>query len=96
MKKMLAKSLISVALSTSVISAPAFSASTKNMTLMLDWFVNPNHGPVVIAKEKGLFKDQGLDINIQEPADPSVPAKLVAAGKVDLAVSYQTSLSYSG
>ena len=93
MKQMLAKSLISLALSTSVFSAPAFSASTKNMTLMLDWFVNPNHGPVVIAKEKGLFKDQGLAINIQEPADPSVPAKLVAAGKVDLAVSYQTSLT---
>lgn len=93
MKKILAKSLISLALSTSVFSAPAFSAPTKNMTLMLDWFVNPNHGPIVIAKENGLFNDQGLNITIQEPADPSMPAKLVAAGKVDLAVSYQTSLT---
>ncbi len=67
--------------------------NAKDMTLMLDWFVNPNHGPIVIAQENGLFEDQGLTINIQEPADPSVPAKLVAAGRVDMAVSYQPTLT---
>ena len=36
---------------------------------------------------------QGLKVNIQEPADPSTPAKLVAAGKVDMAISYQPSLT---
>ncbi|WP_229359804.1 ABC transporter substrate-binding protein [Ferrimonas aestuarii] len=68
-------------------------AENRSLTLMLDWFVNPNHGPVVIAQQKGYFAEQGLDVTIQEPADPSTPAKLVAAGKVDLAVSYQTSLT---
>nr|WP_246616526.1 ABC transporter substrate-binding protein [Thaumasiovibrio subtropicus] len=71
----------------------AGQANAKEMTLMLDWFVNPNHGPIVIAQQHGLFEDQGLTINIQEPADPSVPAKLVAAGRVDMAVSYQPSLT---
>mgnify|MGYP001952513365 CR=1 FL=1 len=60
---------------------------------MLDWFVNPNHGPIVIAQERGYFKQQGLKVNIQEPADPSTPPKLVAAGKVDMAISYQPSLT---
>ncbi|MGR5166759.1 ABC transporter substrate-binding protein [Vibrio astriarenae] len=69
------------------------AAAEKKMTLMLDWFVNPNHGPIVIAHERGYFKEQGLEIAIQEPADPSTPAKLVAAGRVDLAVSYQPSLT---
>nr|WP_308304381.1 ABC transporter substrate-binding protein [Shewanella sp. GutDb-MelDb] len=69
------------------------SAEDKAMTLMLDWFVNPNHGPVVIAQQKGYFKEEGLNITIQEPADPSMPAKLVAANNVDLAISYQTSLT---
>ncbi|PKF61006.1 ABC transporter ATP-binding protein [Psychromonas sp. psych-6C06] len=68
-------------------------AQDKTMTLMLDWFVNPNHGPVIIAQQKGYFKDEGLTIKIQEPADPSMPAKLVAANNVDLAISYQTSLT---
>ncbi|MGF1787684.1 ABC transporter substrate-binding protein [Photobacterium swingsii] len=80
---------------TTIASTAALAADTakKEMTLMLDWFVNPNHGPIVIAQERGLFSDQGLTIKIQEPADPSVPAKLVAAGKIDMAISYQTSLT---
>ncbi|GAM60376.1 hydroxymethylpyrimidine ABC transporter [Vibrio ishigakensis] len=36
---------------------------------MLDWFVNPNHGPIIIAQEKGFFAEQGLKVEIQEPAD---------------------------
>lgn len=85
--------LMSVAvLVTSLISTNTLAAD-KEMTLMLDWFVNPNHGPIVIAKERGYFKQQGLKVNIQEPADPSTPAKLVAAGKVDMAISYQPSLT---
>ncbi|QUJ70303.1 ABC transporter substrate-binding protein (plasmid) [Photobacterium sp. GJ3] len=75
------------------VSATSIQLQAKELTLMLDWFVNPNHGPIIIAKENGLFKEQGLDIKIQEPADPSMPAKLVAAGKTDLAISYQTSLT---
>ncbi|MBW3698263.1 ABC transporter ATP-binding protein [Vibrio sp. T187] len=86
----------------SIISAVALAASavtfnvqaqTKELTLMLDWFVNPNHGPIVIAKERGYFAEQGLKVEVQEPADPSTPPKLVAANKVDLAISYQPSLT---
>ncbi len=68
------------------------SALAEKTTLMLDWFINPDHGPIIVAKQKGLFKEQGLDIVIQEPADPSMPPKLVAAGKYDLAVTYQPQL----
>lgn len=88
MRKLIA-SIVIVALSA---LAPT-QAETQKLTLMLDWFVNPNHGPVVIAKQLGYFKDQGLEVDIQEPADPSTPPKLVAAGKVDLAISYQPSLT---
>ncbi|MFT5114956.1 MAG: putative hydroxymethylpyrimidine transport system substrate-binding protein [Parasphingorhabdus sp.] len=62
------------------------------MTLMLDWFVDPDHGPIIIAQEKGYFSEQGLEIEIIPPANPSDPPKLVAAGKADLAVSYQPKL----
>ncbi|PSW19951.1 ABC transporter ATP-binding protein [Photobacterium sanctipauli] len=74
------------------LTVASFSAAAEKVTLMLDWFVNPNHGPIIIAQEKGLFADQGLEVEIQEPADPSVPDKLVAAGKIDMAVSYQSTL----
>ncbi len=71
-------------------AAPA--AAGDKLTLVLDWFVNPDHGPIVIAQENGYFAEQGLSVEVIAPADPSDPPKLVAAGKADLAVSYQPQL----
>ncbi|NCW31571.1 MAG: ABC transporter ATP-binding protein, partial [Alphaproteobacteria bacterium] len=62
------------------------------VTLLLDWFINPDHGPIIIAQEKGYFADAGLEVEVIAPADPADPPKLVAAGKADLAVSYQPQL----
>ena len=73
-----------------LISAPVQAAD--KVTLLLDWFINPDHGPVIIAQEKGYFADQGLDVEIIAPADPADPPKLVAAGKADIAISYQPQL----
>jgi len=72
------------------LAAPA--AAADRLTLMLDWFVNPDHGPIVIAEEKGYFADRGLEVEVIAPADPSDPPKMVAAGRADLAVSYQPQL----
>ncbi|MEH6834758.1 MULTISPECIES: ABC transporter substrate-binding protein [Falsihalocynthiibacter] len=66
--------------------------AADQMTLLLDWFVNPDHGPIIVAQEMGYFADQDLEVNIIAPADPSDPPKLVAAGKADLAISYQPQL----
>ena len=71
-------------------AAPA--AAAEKLTLMLDWFVNPDHGPIIVAEELGFFAEQGLEVEVIAPADPSDPPKLVAAGKADLAVSYQPQL----
>ncbi|MDX2321875.1 MAG: ABC transporter substrate-binding protein [Moritella sp.] len=85
--------LLKAAVFTAAILSANAQAETKTLTLMLDWFVNPNHGPIVIAKQHGYFEEQGLNVEIQEPADPSMPPKLVAANKVDLAISYQPNLT---
>lgn len=66
--------------------------AADKMTLILDWFVNPDHGPIIVAQEKGYFADQGLEIEVIAPADPADPPKQVAAGNADLAVSYQPQL----
>lgn len=60
--------------------------------MLLDWFVNPDHGPVIIAQENGYFADQNLAVTVIAPADPSAPPKMVAAGQADLALSYQPQL----
>ena len=68
------------------------AAAMDKITLLLDWLVNPNHGPNIIAEEKGYFKDAGLDVEVIAPADPADPPKLVAAGRAELAISYQPQL----
>lgn len=64
-------------------------AASEKMTVVLDWFVNPDHGPLFIALEKGFFSRQGLDVSFQVPSNPNDPPKLVAAKNADIAVSYQ-------
>lgn len=64
----------------------------KKLTIMLDRFVNPDHAALIIAQEKGFFTAQDLVVELQTPADPNDPPKLAAAGKVDLAISYQPQL----
>ncbi len=71
-------------------AAPAPAApAARHVTLLLDWFVNPVHAAIVVAKEKGFFARAGLDVDFVEPADPSMPPRLVAAGQGDIALTYQ-------
>lgn len=85
------KRLLLAALLTLSLTAPAFAQSEK-LTVLLDWFVNPDHAPLVVAKQAGFFEKAGLDVTLVPPADPSAPPRLVAAGQGDIALSYQPSL----
>lgn len=61
----------------------------EQFKLALDWFPNPDHAPIYTALEKGEFRAVGLDVKPVVPSDPAAPLKQVAAGKVDLAISYE-------
>jgi putative hydroxymethylpyrimidine transport system substrate-binding protein len=69
----------------------SFAAEPKlqKLTVMLDWFPNPDHAPLIIAQQQGFFKEQGLDVELIGPADPTDPPKMVAAGKADIAITYE-------
>ena len=81
-------SLLAIVLSLASVSASA----TGKLTVILDWFVNPDHAPLFVAEARGYFEAQGLDVELIAPADPNDPPKLVAAGEADLAISYQPQL----
>ena len=61
----------------------------KSLTVVLDWFPNPNHAPIFVAQQQGYFKANGLQVNIITPANPEDPVKLVASGHADIALDYQ-------
>lgn len=62
---------------------------SRPLSLMLDYFANADHAPVYAGLAAGTFRDVGLDLKIRQPSDPALPIKQVAAGRVDLAVSYE-------
>lgn len=68
------------------------AVAQDKMTVILDWFVNPDHGPIIIAQENGYFAEQNLEVEVIAPADPADPPKMAAAGRADLAISYQPQL----
>jgi putative hydroxymethylpyrimidine transport system substrate-binding protein len=61
----------------------------QRLTLMLDYFPNADHAGIYAAEANGDFADAGLDVTIRQPPDPAAPIKQVAAGRVDLAISYE-------
>jgi putative hydroxymethylpyrimidine transport system substrate-binding protein len=62
------------------------------VTLALEWFLNPDHLPLIVAKEAGFFRDEGLSLSILIPTVPEESLDLVGAGKADFGVGEQTNL----
>jgi len=73
---------------TNVTTAP----QAKPFKVMLDWFPNADHAPLYTALANGYFKAVGLDVEPVVPSETAEPLKLLATGKVDMAISYEPEL----
>lgn len=60
----------------------------EKITVMLDWVPNTNHTGLYVAKDKGWFEEEGLDVEIVNAAQ-SGAAQMVASGQVPFGISYQ-------
>jgi putative hydroxymethylpyrimidine transport system substrate-binding protein len=65
------------------------STATEPLSLTLDFYPNPDHAGIYMAQQLGYFEEAGLDVSIDSPANPAAPLQMVAAGRSDLAVSYE-------
>ncbi len=65
------------------------SGEAQPFSLTLDFYPNPDHAGIYMAEKLGYFEEAGLDVSIQTPSDPAAPIKQVAAGRTDLAISYE-------
>jgi putative hydroxymethylpyrimidine transport system substrate-binding protein len=83
---------LAVALAGCGSSGGGSAGGQRRLTLMLDFFPNADHAPIYAAQADGRFKAQKLAVKVRAPSDPSEPIKLVAAGKADLAISYEPEL----
>jgi putative hydroxymethylpyrimidine transport system substrate-binding protein len=64
-------------------------ANPQPFSLALDFYINADHAGIYEAIDDGYFREAGLDVQPQTPSDPSAPIREVAAGRVDLAISYE-------
>ena len=67
-------------------------AELTKVSIALDWFPWANHSGLYVAQDKGYFAEEGLDVNIYVPGDPSTVLQTVAAGRDDFGISYQPEL----
>ena len=85
-----------IALLALVLGLAACGKKSENVTgeaqpfsLTLDFYPNPDHAGIYMAQKLGYFEEAGLDVSIGAPADPAAPIRQVAAGRSDLAISYE-------
>ncbi|MDE1172645.1 MAG: ABC transporter substrate-binding protein [Parvibaculaceae bacterium] len=90
MIRRLAAMLLGTLLLSLAMAAPARAA--EKLTVLLDWFVNPDHAPLFVADYIGAYKAEGLEVDLIPPANPDLPPRLLAAKQADLAISYQPQL----
>ncbi|HET7566964.1 MAG TPA: ABC transporter substrate-binding protein [Gaiellaceae bacterium] len=95
-RAVLALAAAAVFVASVVAAAFAYSGgSSTHVSVLLDWTPNPDHVGLFYARDEGMFAKRGLDVSIAAPSDPTSALKLVAAGKVDLAVSYEQELFFA-
>nr|WP_246096153.1 ABC transporter substrate-binding protein [Paenibacillus sinopodophylli] len=64
----------------------------EKVQVVLDWTPNTNHTGLYVARDKGYFKEQGLDVEIIQPGQTGAD-QMVASGSVQFGVSYQESIT---
>ncbi|MBS9402528.1 ABC transporter substrate-binding protein [Halomonas sp. TRM85114] len=80
-----------------VVEAPPEPIEPPPLTTLevtLDWYPGPQHAALFVAQARGLYEQRGLSVIVSTPADPDVPLKLLAAGRVELALSHQPLLHH--
>jgi putative hydroxymethylpyrimidine transport system substrate-binding protein len=58
----------------------------QGATLVLDFQPNAVHAPLYAASERGYYEEAGADLEIREPSSAADSAKLLEAGRADLAI----------
>lgn len=65
------------------------ATTIRPFSVMLDWLPNADHAPLFDAIDHGYFKAAGIEVHTVTPSESAEPLKLLAAGKVDMAISYE-------
>jgi ABC-type nitrate/sulfonate/bicarbonate transport system substrate-binding protein len=62
------------------------------VTLMLDWVANANHVGLFVARERGFFEAEGLDVTIVEPGEVWATSAVVG-GQAEFGIDFQENIT---
>lgn len=57
------------------------------INLALEWFLNPDHLPFIVAIKKGFYEEAGLELNIVRPNEHYDGLKALKEGEIEFAVN---------
>jgi ABC-type nitrate/sulfonate/bicarbonate transport system substrate-binding protein len=95
--KHLAILILALSLVVAGCAAPTAAPTPKptKVTMLLDWTPNTNHTGLYVAKAKGWYAEQGLDVDIIQPGEGGTPVQLIAADKGDFGISFQEEVTHA-
>ncbi|HEY7031397.1 MAG TPA: ABC transporter substrate-binding protein [Thermomicrobiales bacterium] len=67
-----------------------WAADAEKVTVALDWYPNADHAGLFLAQQRGYFANEGLQVDLYTPSDPTTVLQTVGAGKDTFGISYQT------
>jgi ABC-type nitrate/sulfonate/bicarbonate transport system substrate-binding protein len=56
----------------------------KKVTFLLNWYANPYHTPIFVAKSKGFYEEEGIDLALLETTNPSDVTEIVGSGAINM------------
>ena len=76
----------------STVNKNAEKKELKKVDFVLDWAINTNHTGLYVAKEKGYFAEEGIDLDIK-PAPEDSTSDLIINNKAPFGIYYQDSMA---
>ena len=77
------------------LNTPSDAQTLTPVSVALDWYPNANHAGLVLADQRGYFAEEGLDVELYTPADPTTVLQTVGAGRDTFGISYQTDVLFA-
>lgn len=72
------------------LSSFSFTAfALTDISLALDWYINPDHAPILAAETQGFFAENGLHVSLIQPTQNSEARNLVVSGQATIGIDYE-------
>ena len=82
------KLMVTLMASAMALAAAQGAVAADKVTLQLKWVTQAQFGGYFVAKDKGYYKAEGLDVDIKPGGPDSAPEQIIAGGGADVIVDW--------